>query len=118
MVSGDTGGAPAGIGGAVTTSRSGLQLPDLLRPALHRLLAEDGGVLPAGPVIGCLAICHDELHRAGVRAGLDDAAEAMARSRLRQLAVQADDRAGPPDRSVWLRRRRSAPPSDRATERI
>lgn len=102
----------------MTTPRSGRQLPDLLRPALHRLLAEHGGVLPAGPVIGWLAGCHDELHRAGVRAGLDHAAEAMARSRLRQLAVQADDRLQRPNRPVRLRRREPALPSDRAAERI
>lgn len=61
------------------------RLPDGLRPVLRRLLAEHAGALPAGTVIHCLTRCHYELHRAGVRAGLPDAAEAMARRRLDQL---------------------------------
>lgn len=36
----------------------------------------------AGTVISCVLRCRDELLRAGVRAGLADAAESMARSRL------------------------------------
>jgi hypothetical protein len=68
----------------VTTSGSGLQLPDICAPALPRLLAEHGERLSAETVLRCLAICHDELHHAGVRAGLNHAAEAMARTRLRQ----------------------------------
>jgi hypothetical protein len=63
--------------------RPGLQLPNILYPVLPRLLAEHGGVLSAETVLCCLASCHDELHRAGVRAGLNHAAEAMARARLR-----------------------------------
>lgn len=36
----------------------------------------------AGTVITCVMRCRDELLRAGVRAGLADAAESMARARL------------------------------------
>ena len=50
-----------------------------------RLVAEYGGVLPPGTVLRCIARCRHQLRRAGVRAGLDHAVEAMARHRLREL---------------------------------
>jgi hypothetical protein len=58
---------------------SSQQLPASLRPVLHRLLADYAGV-SAGTVLGCLTGCHEELRRAGVRAGLTHAVDAMART--------------------------------------
>ena len=81
----------------MTTSRSGLQLPAILRPVLPRLVSEHGERLSAETVLRCLAGCHDELHRAGVRAGLNHAAEAMARIRLRQPPAASPATAGMPD---------------------
>jgi hypothetical protein len=46
------------------------------------LVRELSGVATAGAVITCMVRCTDELVRLGVRAGLADAAEAMARARL------------------------------------
>ena len=57
------------------------RLGDLSGP----LLVEFRGVLPAGTVLRCVAGCRSQLRRAGVRAGLDVAVEAMARHRLRAL---------------------------------
>lgn len=48
------------------------------------LVREFAGLLPAGAVIRQLALCRERLLRAGVRAGLAAAAEAMTRSRLRE----------------------------------
>ncbi len=50
-----------------------------------RLVAEYRGALPPGTVLRCVARCRYQLRRAGVRAGLDHAVEAMARHRLRRL---------------------------------
>ena len=70
----------------ITMTGSGPQLPDSLRPVLHRLLA-DHSALPAGAVLGCLTGCHEELSRVGVSAGLTHAADAMARTRRRHRAA-------------------------------
>jgi hypothetical protein len=48
-------------------------------------VAEYRGALPPGTVLRCVARCRYQLRRAGVRAGLDHAVEAMARHRLRRL---------------------------------
>lgn len=47
----------------------------------ERLVAEHSS-LPAGSVIRCVARCKEELVGAGVRSGLVDAVDAMARQRL------------------------------------
>lgn len=60
---------------------------DPVRVLSARLVAEYNGVLPPGTVLRCVARCRYQLRRAGVRAGLDHAIEAMARHRLRQLQV-------------------------------
>jgi hypothetical protein len=55
-----------------------------------RLVSEYRGILPPGTVMRCVARCREQLRRAGVRAGLEHAVEAMARYRLRELqAVRA-----------------------------
>ncbi|HEX8971569.1 hypothetical protein [Oryzihumus sp.] len=46
------------------------------------LVREAYPVRSAGSVIACVLRCREELLRAGVRAGLADAAETMARRRL------------------------------------
>ena len=53
-----------------------------LLEATERLVREHDDV-PAGSVIRCVARCRDELLALGLRAGLVDAVEAMARRRLR-----------------------------------
>jgi hypothetical protein len=61
------------------------RVDDPVRVVAGRLVAEYGGVLPPGTVMRCVARCRYQLRRAGVRAGLDHAVEAMARYRLREL---------------------------------
>ena len=56
-------------------------LADLIREE-RRHLTEAYPVRSAGTVIACVLRCREELLRAGVRAGLADAAETMARHRL------------------------------------
>ena len=50
-----------------------------------RLIAEFGYELPSGTVVRHVASAREELLRAGVRAGLAHAVEAMARRRLADL---------------------------------
>lgn len=47
-----------------------------------RLVREFAPALPAGSVMRCVASCSRLLRASGVRAGLPDAVEAMARQRL------------------------------------
>jgi hypothetical protein len=49
---------------------------------INRLVDDYRGYVPAATVIRCAVRCRDELLRAGVRAGLAAAVEAMARLRL------------------------------------
>ena len=58
---------------------------DPIREITGRLVAEYSGALPPGTVMRCVARCRHQLRRAGIRAGLDHAVEAMARHRLREL---------------------------------
>lgn len=63
---------------------------ELLAP-VDRLLQEFGPALPAGVVIRDFARSVRELRAIGVRSGLPDAAEAMARYHLNQrLSLSAD----------------------------
>ena len=96
----------------ITMTGSGPQLPDSLRPALHRLLA-DYSAVPTGAVLGCLTGCHEELSRVGVSAGLTHAADAMARTRLRHRAgagpgSRPSPEAGRVDRDMFLPSHREA----------
>ncbi|MCW2623188.1 MAG: hypothetical protein JWL64_2790 [Frankiales bacterium] len=50
----------------------------------RRLMDEFDEVLAAGAVLRCVARCRDELLLIGVRQGLVEAVEAMARHRLRE----------------------------------
>jgi hypothetical protein len=59
-----------------------LERKDLVRRT-EILVREYHPVLSAGAVIACVVRCREELVRAGVRAGLADAVESMARARLR-----------------------------------
>lgn len=54
------------------------------------LLAEFSASIPAGVVIGQLALARERLLGAGVRDGLAGAAEVMARMRLRELTTTGD----------------------------
>lgn len=54
----------------------------------YDLVKQHEGYLPAGSVIRCVARCRDELLLMGVRDGLFDAVEAMARRRLRDRCAQ------------------------------
>ena len=47
------------------------------------LIRDFEGLIPAGAVIAQVTLCREYLLRAGIRAGLAAATEAMARSRLR-----------------------------------
>ncbi len=71
---------------AVLVDRSVLEAR---RAALHAvidtLISEFDGVFPAGVVIGQVARSRERLHAQGVRAGLIEATEAMARLRLLEL---------------------------------
>ncbi len=58
---------------------------DPIREVTGHLVAEYRGTLPPGTVLRCVARCRQQLRRAGMRAGLDHAVEAMARHRLREL---------------------------------
>ena len=60
-------------------------MDDLIRDVTGRLVAEYRGSLPPGTVLRCVARCRYHLLQAGIRAGLDQAVEAMARHRLREL---------------------------------
>jgi hypothetical protein len=65
-----------------------LSVPRSANPLLavaDQLVIEYQGIVPPGAVLRCVARCRYQLRRAGVRAGLDHAVEAMARHRLRQL---------------------------------
>jgi hypothetical protein len=46
------------------------------------LIRDFDGLIPAGAVIAQVTLCREHLLRAGIRAGLAAATEAMARSRL------------------------------------
>lgn len=48
----------------------------------HRLVTEFESSLAAGSVIRCVARCRDELWQMGLRDGIVEAVEAMARRRL------------------------------------
>ncbi len=56
-----------------------------LEEVRDRLIAEFGFELPAGTVTRHVAAAREDLLRAGVRAGLAHAVEAMARRRLSDL---------------------------------
>ncbi len=56
-----------------------------LSTVVDRLINEFDGVLPAGAVIGQVARSREHLLGLGVRAGLAEATEAMARVRLLEL---------------------------------
>jgi hypothetical protein len=51
---------------------------------VNRLIAEFSGELPPGTVLRALARAREQLLAEGVRSGLAPAAEALARSRLRE----------------------------------
>ena len=57
----------------------------------HDLVVEHEGRVPAGSVIRCVARCRDELVLMGLRDGLVEAVEAMARRRLRDRALPDAD---------------------------
>lgn len=80
-----------------STAPTAVRLRGSLRPVLRRLLIEQAGALSAGTVIRCVARCHYELHRAGVRAGLPQATEVMARTRLHDLAATHSGATGTPE---------------------
>jgi hypothetical protein len=56
-----------------------------LHTVIDTLIKEFDGLFPAGAVIGQVTRSREQLHAQGVRAGLAEATEAMARLRLRQL---------------------------------
>jgi len=60
-------------------------MEDRIQDVSGRLVAEYRGALPPGTVLRCVARCRHQLRKAGIRAGLDHAVEAMARHRLREL---------------------------------
>ena len=69
----------------MTQSPGAHRRDDPVEAIAGQLVAEYRGALPPGAVLGCVARCRYQLRRAGVRAGLEHAVEAMARDRLRQL---------------------------------
>ena len=69
----------------MSRSVGGHRIDDPIRELSGRLIAEYRGALPPGTVLRCVARCRYQLRRAGIRAGLDHAVEAMARHRLREL---------------------------------
>ncbi len=71
--------------GAVTRRGCAVEALAVRRKLLEltERLVEEHNEVPAGSVIRCFARCRDELLGAGVRSGLVDAVEAMARHRLR-----------------------------------
>ncbi|WP_461021833.1 hypothetical protein [Thalassiella azotivora] len=82
-------GAPTsstGWGRPRTGERAGAAVVVAERQELLRrtelLVRELSGRVSAGAVISCVVRCADELVRLGVRSGLADAVEAMARARL------------------------------------
>lgn len=78
----------AGSGSRPVQSKTGSESLPCSRQALvevtQRLVKEFGTDQSAGSVIRCVARCRDELLRLGLRAGLLDAVEAMARRRLQE----------------------------------
>ncbi|MCW2622840.1 MAG: hypothetical protein JWL64_2442 [Frankiales bacterium] len=65
------------------------QHQEALRELSTGLVDEYSAELSAGTVLRCVARCRDELLLIGVRDGLVEAVEAMARSRLRERALIA-----------------------------
>jgi hypothetical protein len=60
-----------------------------LNAVIEVLVREFAAVVPAGAVISQVTLSRERLLRAGVRAGLAPAVEAMTRSRLRELLPAA-----------------------------
>jgi hypothetical protein len=61
------------------------RMDDRIREVTACLVSEYRGAWPPGTVLRCVARCRYQLRQAGIQAGLDQAVEAMARHRLRQL---------------------------------